>query len=200
MEHRKPWNLGKTGKRNKKTQDQLAVCDWCSEMFIVEGKNSKRFCDSECQYDWAADHEANNKDDYKRRTGHILNRAIAEHDYATVIAQAEQRVNKTDDGCWVWYSIDRHGYPKQNGLPMHRVMLEAKHQAPLGGQASHHICANTACVNPDHLQPVTHKDNTAEMLSRRAYTSRIEELERVIATELASNHPILHRVPLAKAV
>lgn len=83
---------------------------------------------------------------------------------------------------------------------MHRVMLESKHQAPLGDQAAHHICANTACVNPDHLQPVTFRDNTAEMLSRRAYAARIEELERVIAEELGRNHPVLHRVPLAKAV
>jgi hypothetical protein len=200
MKNRKPWNLGKTGKQNKKPKGLVSVCDWCHTIFIIPtGKNSKRFCGTECQYDWAADYEINNKDDYKRRTGHILNRAILEHDYVTVINEAEKRVTKQEDGCWLWASLDKHGYPKQNGLPMHRVMLEAKYQAPLGDQAAHHICANRACINPDHLQPVTYRDNMAEMLSRRAYVSRIEELEHVIAV-LDVNHPVLHRVPLAKAV
>ena len=78
---------------------------------------------------------------------------------------------------------------------MHRLSLEAKYGAPLGSQAAHHVCANTRCVNPEHLQPVTHRDNTAEMMARRAYVDRIAELEEVIK-ELAPDHEVLNRVPI----
>ena len=75
------------------------------------------------------------------------------------------------------------------------MSLEAKHEAPLGSQAAHHICANTKCVNPEHLQPVTHRDNIAEMLARHSYLKRIAELEEAIK-ELAPNHEVLNRVPI----
>ena len=55
---------------------------------------------------------------------------------------------------------------------------------------------NTMCVNPDHLQPVTYRDNIAEMLARSSYISRIAELEKALA-DISPEHPILKRIPLA---
>ena len=78
---------------------------------------------------------------------------------------------------------------------MHRLSLEAEHGASLGSQAAHHTCANARCVNPEHLQPVTHRENMAEMLARNSYLDRIAELEEVIR-ELAPNHEVLNRVPI----
>ncbi|MDN5919384.1 MAG: HNH endonuclease [Pseudonocardia sp.] len=45
------------------------------------------------------------------------------------------------------------------------------------GQYVHHRCANRMCVNPDHLQLTTARENTAEMLRRRYYEARIAALE-----------------------
>ncbi|MFD7017187.1 HNH endonuclease signature motif containing protein [Streptomyces sp. NPDC059928] len=45
------------------------------------------------------------------------------------------------------------------------------------GCAIHHKCANRACINPEHLQPVTARENTAEMLERNYYLKCIEDLE-----------------------
>jgi hypothetical protein len=84
------------------------------------------------------------------------------------------------------------------GRKIHRAILEAKLGAQLGTQYAHHMCANTACVNPDHLQPVTNRENIAEMLARNSYEQRIHELEEAIA-ELEPHHPVLNRVPVGKA-
>jgi hypothetical protein len=45
-------------------------------------------------------------------------------------------------------------------------------------------------VNPDHLQPVTHRENVAEMLTRKSYLNRIEELEARLR-ELSPNDALL---------
>ena len=105
----------------------------------------------------------------------------------------------TEDGCWEWRRLDRSGYPRvsigKKDFLGHRLSLEMKYNAPLGSQAAHHICANTKCINPEHLQPVTHRENTAEMMARRAYVDRITELEEAIK-ELAPDHEVLNRVPI----
>jgi heme oxygenase len=71
-----------------------------------------------------------------------------------------------------------------------------KHGASLGSQAAHHACANTTCVNPDHLQPVTHRENIAEMMARKAYVARIRELEAAL-TEIQPSHPLLSVIAVA---
>jgi hypothetical protein len=52
------------------------------------------------------------------------------------------------------------------------------------------MCANSACVNPDHLQPVTHRENVAEMMARQSLLARIRELEARLA-EVAPGDPLL---------
>ena len=47
----------------------------------------------------------------------------------------------------------------------------------LGVDQAHHTCANRACVNPDHVQAVSQRENVAEMKQRNVYLARIAELE-----------------------
>jgi hypothetical protein len=68
--------------------------------------------------------------------------------------------------------------------------LECKHQLSLGSHQAHHTCAERACVNPDHLQPVTQRENVAEMLTRKSYVKRIEELEARLR-QLSPDDPLL---------
>ena len=102
-------------------------------------------------------------------------------------------------GCWVWQRQTKRGYPivrfGRREHQLHRLVLEVKHRMPLGSQAAHHICANSTCVNPDHLQPVTHRENVADMLARQSYLDRIAELEEALA-EVAPDHPVLRVVPV----
>ena len=44
----------------------------------------------------------------------------------------------------------------------------------------HHKCANTRCVTLDHLQPVTTRENNAEMMERQFYKKRIKDLEAAL--------------------
>jgi hypothetical protein len=119
--------------------------------------------------------------------------------------KGEVVINK--GGCWMWQRQDRDGYPayamtlktgKVKMYRMHRVALEAKLGKPLGKQAAHHMCATSMCVNPDHLQPISFRENTAEMMQRNYYVTRIRELEDALA--LASpDHPLLNEVGLPSA-
>lgn len=105
-------------------------------------------------------------------------------------------------GCWVGFGRLKDGYPTVNlarrTFQGHRLSLEAKLGKPLGKQAAHHVCANSACVNPDHLQPVTARENTAEMLARTYMESRIADLESALAAHDPS-HPLLAEVGVVAA-
>jgi len=116
-------------------------------------------------------------------------------DYATFFQELKMRcVVDKKHGCWVWQRRLKNGYPVQKWsnkqVQVHRLSLEAKHGRPLGSQVAHHKCANSSCVNPNHLQPVTHRDNNAEMMQRRTYLDRIAELENALA-EIDPSHPLL---------
>ena len=68
------------------------------------------------------------------------------------------------DGCWVWTGAhDSSGYGnayvdgRMRGS--HRVSYE-HHVGPIpDGLVLDHLCRNRSCVNPDHLEPVTHREN-----------------------------------------
>jgi hypothetical protein len=66
----------------------------------------------------------------------------------------------------------------------HRVIAEFISGEPLNGAPVHHKCANRSCLNPDHYQITTHCQNTAEMLARKYYESRISEAEKLLSAIL----------------
>lgn len=72
------------------------------------------------------------------------------------------------DGCWLWLlRPDAHGY----GAKQHRKLLYKAHRfvyetlvEPIPTHLTlDHLCLVKMCVNPDHLEPVTAKVNTARM-------------------------------------
>ena len=165
-------------------------CANCGKEFLVAGA-SITCCSGQCS------------EEYKRKLAldrrPPLRKACEENDHKGILEAIEERASKTKSGCWEWPQLNPYGYPKASiggkAVAVHRLSLEAKHGAPLGSQSAHHICANSKCVNPEHLQPVTHRENVAEMITRRAYVDRIAELEEVIK-KLAPNHEVLNRVPI----
>lgn len=73
-------------------------------------------------------------------------------------------VHKTDT-CWVWIGARRGGtgygsfYSQGEGTLAHRYSYQ-RFVGPIpDGFVIDHKCHNRACVNPDHLQVVTHKQN-----------------------------------------
>ena len=165
-------------------------CANCDKEFFVTGA-LLTCCSDQCAEEWKR------KAALDRRPP--LRKACEENDHEGILEAIEELANKTKSGCWEWPQLTAYGYPKASiggkVIAIHRLSLEAKHGAPLGSQSAHHMCANTKCVNPEHLQPVTHRENVAEMITRRAYVDRIAELEEVIK-ELAPDHEVLNRVPI----
>ena len=74
--------------------------------------------------------------------------------------------------CWVWQrSRERCGYGhvRKDGrlVPAHRVYYERQVGPIPEGLELDHLCRVRACVNPDHLEPVTMQENR-----RRAAVAR----------------------------
>lgn len=67
------------------------------------------------------------------------------------------------NGCWVWQLKKHNGYGKVTYLGRthraHRLMWQCDRGEIADGLVLNHKCRNRACINPDHLEPITNKEN-----------------------------------------
>jgi DNA-directed RNA polymerase specialized sigma subunit len=77
--------------------------------------------------------------------------------------------------CWIWeYAKNKQGYGQ---LQINKKRYEAHRwlYILLKGEPPHkteldHLCRNRACINPEHLEPVSHAENC-----RRGYNAKLDE-------------------------
>ena len=104
--------------------------------------------------------------------------------------------------CIVPVSNQKRDYPQVRiegkAYSLHRISYEV-FNGPLEGMEVHHVCANSRCFNPEHLQLVSRLENVAEMKERKAYKKRISDLELALY-ELNPNHYLLEDYVYDEAV
>ena len=185
-------------RRRTPARIKARTCHECGVTYVGIGD---KFCSSKCFSASQRDLHAQTKraPAPPRDPRGPLRKAYEEGDWEIVASELSLRAKKTVDGCHEWQGSIKSGYPVLNigkrQVSAHRIAVEARHGALLGSQPVHHVCANTICVNPDHLMPVTHRDNIAEMLARKAYLERIAELEAALRAA-QPDHPLLAVLPL----
>lgn len=87
-----------------------------------------------------------------------------------------RKVNKTDT-CWLWTGCRlRSGYGQfsvnSKRIYAHRYSYEHHNRPIPTGLVIDHLCRNRGCVNPDHLEAVTSKQNILRGYAPTAFNSR----------------------------
>lgn len=98
-----------------------------------------------------------------------------------------EKVSGGDGGCWEWAGCkSKQGYGKFS-IPLgpygakrnkwvlvyaHRYAYEELKGAITGGLVIDHLCRNTSCVNPHHMEAVTNRENTIRGFGPAARHSR----------------------------
>lgn len=93
------------------------------------------------------------------------------------------KVNKqTDSGCWKWTAFIYQGYGRfrigRGIVQAHRWAWEQVHGPVPEGLELDHLCRNTACVNPDHIEAVTHRENALRGFHPNVQTHRTKVCKR----------------------
>lgn len=82
---------------------------------------------------------------------------------ADVLIRFMAKIDRSAE-CWVWVAhLDRHGYGMfyvgGKMVLAHRFSYQTFVGEILPELELDHLCRNTCCVNPAHLEPVTHQMN-----------------------------------------
>ena len=109
-----------------------------------------------------------------------------------------------DDGCWDWLSKKRpneyasvapegrvYGRGDRTTEPAHRVVYKILVGDIPEGLDLDHLCRNRACVNPDHLEPVTTKVNVLRGVGACARNARKTHCPR--GHTLEGDNLLLHK-------
>lgn len=92
--------------------------------------------------------------------------------------------------CWAWPKVSTNGYGylyisgKINYA--HRVTMALSGRAVKKGMHTDHLCRNTTCCNPDHLEEVTPKENNIRALWAHSGLKRTDFCKRGHAFETSA--------------
>lgn len=100
----------------------------------------------------------------------------------SLLERVKKRVKVDDSGCWIWQNrlVKGYGYFTYRGKRMltHRGTFEAFYQTTLSAKdVLDHLCMKKSCCNPEHLQRVTHRENSKRS---QAFYSLEEKYNRLV--------------------
>ena len=84
-----------------------------------------------------------------------------------LVERLDKRIRRSKkSGCWIWTAmLNADGYAifeyQDKTFSVHRWQYLQIHGEIPDGKELDHLCRVRHCVNPDHLEPVTHAENVA---------------------------------------
>ena len=97
------------------------------------------------------------------------------------------------DGCWLWQGyINAFGYGVNRRGLAHRVYYQSARGPIPRGMELDHLCRVRSCVNPDHLEAVTHLENHRRSAVGKLTESQVIAIRRSPASiaELAASYGV----------
>ena len=91
----------------------------------------------------------------------------------SLVDRLTSRIEVQPNGCWEWTgwrNTANYGYLSVDGRDQcaHRVLFELVVGRPIiDGLELDHLCVNPPCVNPAHLEEVTHAENQRRIRDRQ---------------------------------
>lgn len=93
-------------------------------------------------------------------------------------------INKST-GCWDWIAAKSYGYGciglGYKTYRVHRLLYAMTRGAPDPNLECDHLCRNRGCVNPEHIEMVTHRENILR--------GKAPQAENAKKTHCPSGHP-----------
>lgn len=93
---------------------------------------------------------------------------------------------KRETDCWVWpYTVNGNGYgsigKNKKVVDAHKFIYELLVRSVPANCELDHLCKNTMCVNPTHLEPVSHAENCRRGKQTKLTKENVKEIRRLSA-------------------
>lgn len=121
------------------------------------------------------------------------------HSASRTYKSTAERYFVDERGCWVWQGdVTSYGYGsitwredgKRYRIGAHRYFYQRKYGPIPTGLHLDHLCRNPLCVNPDHLEPVTHAENLRRGNSTKLSVIQVAAIRDAYASGSASHRKL----------